>query len=100
MDYEQTDVEVEIAGILDRLGTEMQQAARRLRTAPYSAIEDFVRRAKRTLERTDIAATTMKSGCHNTALELCRLIEVPEIDFTDADEETPPKVSTFFEAGS
>jgi hypothetical protein len=100
MAHEQTDVEVEIAGILDRLGSEMLAASRRLRTAPYASVEGFVKQARLTLRRVDTAAMVMKSGNYNTALELCRLIDVPEIDFTDADEDQEVQVSDFFDSGS
>jgi hypothetical protein len=92
MSYDQTDVEVEIAGILDRLGSEMQAASRRLRTAPFAAVEEFLKEAKRTMERVHTAAQVMKLDRHNTALQLLRLIDVPEIDFTDSDEDQEPQV--------
>lgn len=57
MEYEQTDIELEIGGILDRLGSELQAASKRLRTAPYVEIEGFLKQTRRTLERVDIAAT-------------------------------------------
>lgn len=92
MPHEQTDVEIEISGILDRLGSEMLAASKRLRVAPYVVIEPFLKEAKKTMERVSIAATLMKAGSNNTAFELLRAIEVPEIDFTDVDEDQEPQL--------
>lgn len=90
MAYEQTDVEVEISGILDRLGSEMQAASRRIRTAPYASIEPFLRDAKRVINQVTIAGDLIQQGNYNTALAMLRVVEVPEIDFTDADEDIEP----------
>ncbi|HKQ06637.1 MAG TPA: hypothetical protein VJ464_16000 [Blastocatellia bacterium] len=89
MPYEQTDVEIEISGILDRLGSEMQAAAKRLRFAPYTNIEDFLAQSRQALRQVNLAGASMKRGNFNTALAMLRCIEVPEIDFTDEDEEEP-----------
>lgn len=87
--YDATDAEVEIGGILDRLGSEMQASAKRVRMAPYATIDEFVRKAKKTLAEVIVAGDVLKSGNCDLALQILREIDVPEVDFTDADEDQP-----------
>lgn len=90
MNNDQTDVEIEIAGILDRLGCEMLAASKRLRFAPYVSVNEFVKQSRRTIRQLCIAGETLLTGQPDAALALLRTIDVPEIDFNDADENLEP----------
>ena len=90
MNNDQTDVEIEIAGILDRLGSEMLAASKRLRVAPYASVDEFVKQSHRTIRQLCIAGETLLTGQPDAALASLRAVDVPEIDFNDADENIEP----------
>jgi hypothetical protein len=85
-----TDVEIEIAAILDRLGCEMLAASKRLRVAPYTSVDEFIKQSRRTIRQLCIAGDTLLTGQPDAALALLRSIDVPEIDFNNADENIEP----------
>jgi hypothetical protein len=79
MTGDEMEVELLISEILDRLGLEMQQAATRLRFAPYCTVEDFIRKTCTVLWGVSVAGEMAKCGRIEAALTICNLIEVPEI---------------------
>jgi hypothetical protein len=80
MTGDEMEVEAHISEILDRLGREMQQAATRLRFAPYCAVEEFISRARGLLKEVAVAGEMSKGGQLKAALTVCKLIEIPEIE--------------------
>ena len=87
MTHDEMEVETELSGILDRLGEEMQQSAKRLRSSPYVASEEFIGRARRVLKDIAVVGEMLKGEQYDAALTLCKLIEVPEIEFTEEEVE-------------
>jgi hypothetical protein len=83
MTGDELEVEAQLSGILDRLGLEMQQAAMRLRFAPYAAVEKFIEDARQTLQQVALAGDMTRKGQLATAIALCSFITVPEIQFEE-----------------
>jgi hypothetical protein len=81
MTGDELEVEAQLSGILDRLGLEMQQAAKRLRFAPYCTVEEFISRARTVLKDVRTAGELSKRQQIDAALQLINLIDAPEIDF-------------------
>jgi hypothetical protein len=85
MTGDELEVEAQLSGILDRLGLEMQQAAMRLRFAPYCTVEEFINHARTVLKDIRTAGELSKRQQIAAALQLISLIEVPEIEFADEE---------------